>query len=148
MEKPKPVPTAETLPYWLGAGAGELRYTYCARCETPLFPPRSLCTPCRTDTEWRTASGSGAVHAFTRVERAPSAAFRADTPYTIALIDLDEGFRILTNLRGPDIDGVGIGDRVSILFEPIADEPDWGLPQARLNSASTMAAPAVMRTPT
>ena len=131
MDKPKPLPTAETLPYWLGAGKGVLRYTYCPSCDACMFPPRSICAICRTASEWRASSGRGAIHAFTRVERAPSAAFRADTPYTIALVDLDEGFRIMTNVRGSGVEAVRIGDRVRIIFEPMTGEPDWRLPQAQ-----------------
>jgi len=120
-EKPKPIATAETLPYWQGAHAGELRYTWCAACERAMFPPRSVCTTCRAPSQWRTSQGRGVIHALTRVERAPLAAFRDEVPYFIALIDLGEGFRIMANLRGDTVFAAKIGDQIDIIFEPVGD---------------------------
>ena len=58
------------------------------------------------------------MHAVTVVHRAPSAAFKADVPYAIALVDLDEGFRMLANVVGTAPETVRIGDRVRLVFEP------------------------------
>jgi uncharacterized OB-fold protein len=58
------------------------------------------------------------VYAVTVVHRAPSAAFRADVPYAVALVDLDEGFRMLANVVGGAPADVAIGDRVRVAFEP------------------------------
>jgi uncharacterized OB-fold protein len=57
------------------------------------------------------------VHAVTVVHRAPSAAFRVDVPYAIALVDLDEGFRMLANVVDTDPAAVAIGTRVRLVFE-------------------------------
>jgi len=128
-EKPKPVPTAETLLYWQGGAENELRYTWCQACQKALFPPRSRCA-CGAATGWRVSSGAGIVHSYTVVERAPLESFRGEVPYTIALVDLNEGFRIMTNLRGGD---PRIGARVRIEFEAVGE--GLFLPQARLMEA-------------
>lgn len=125
MAKPLPRTTPETRPYWDGAAAGELRFTQCVACAKPFFPPRDHCPACGGGTEWRTSSGRGTIHSATHVMRAPTEAFRADVPYYLALIDLDEGFRIMTNVRGGD---AAIGDTVSIIFETVAGGVN--LPQA------------------
>ena len=126
--KPLPVPTSETRAYWSGGAVGELRYSWCSTCSRSLFPPRAFCR-CGGETEWRISAGLGSIHSFTVVERAPLESFRADVPYTIALVDLDEGFRIMINLRG----GTPAHDlRVVIVFERLGD--DIWLPQAQIAS--------------
>lgn len=62
------------------------------------------------------------------MHRAPTAAFKEDLPYVIALIDLDEGFRMMMNWRGDDPATARIGDRVRVVFE--ANASPWPLPQA------------------
>jgi uncharacterized protein len=116
--KPLPAITAETRPFWDGCRAGELRYQACGACGRVQFYPRALCAGCGgTDLGWRRSRGVGTVHAVTVVHRAPTAAFRDDVPYAIALVDLDEGVRLMANVVGGDPEGVAIGDRVRVVFE-------------------------------
>lgn len=118
-DKPLPSITPETRPFWEGCAAGELRYQACRECGRVQFYPRALCAGCGgTALDWRRSWGEGTVHAVTVVYRAPSAAFKADVPYAVALVDLDEGFRVLTNVVGGDPERVAIGDRVRVVFEP------------------------------
>lgn len=124
--KPRPTPTSETLSYWQGGADGELRFSWCAPCARAIFPPRAMCN-CGQPTEWRVSAGTGRIHSFTIVERAPLASFRDDVPYGIALVDLVEGFRIMVNVRGGT---PSIGARVSIAFDPLGD--GLFLPQAEL----------------
>lgn len=129
--KPQPHPNADSLPFWQGCAKGELRYQYCAACNQPQFPPRVFCARCQgASLEWRQSARLGVIHTFTVVQRAPSAAFKGDVPYVIALIDLDEGFRLMMNLRSADTTAVQIGQRVRVVFEPTAGE--YPLPQAEL----------------
>ena len=80
--------------------------------------PRFLCPACWSDDlEWIDAGGGGSVHSFTIVRRAPLAAFAAHVPYVLALIDLDEGPRMVANICGADALQVRIGDRVRVAFE-------------------------------
>ena len=122
-----PRANAETAPFWEGCRRGELLYQVCAPCGRAQFPPRARCAHCHeARLEWRRSAGRGTVHSFTVVERAPSAAF--ETPYVLALIDLDEGFRMMTNLRGCAPEDAAIGLVVRIVFEPLED--GGALPQA------------------
>lgn len=125
MLKPVPTPSPETQPYWDGAATGELRYTICTPCGSALFPPRAKCPACHEQTEWRLSAGKGEIHSVSQVFRAPTEAFRPDVPYFIALVDLEEGFRIMVNVHREE---ASIGDKVSIMFEDSAE--GFKLPQA------------------
>jgi len=67
--------------------------------------------------DWRDAALAGTVHSFTIVHRAPTPAFRADAPYVLALIDLEDGFRMMMNVVDCDPESVRIGMVVRIVFE-------------------------------
>lgn len=129
-ELPVPVPNAETASFWDGCRAGELRYQQCRACGQVQNYPRGLCSRCHEPAlEWRVSAGLGALASWTLVERAPSPAFRAIAPYYLVLVDLDEGFRLMTNLADAGGD-VAIGMRVSIGF--VERGPDGAfIPEAR-----------------
>jgi uncharacterized protein len=98
--KAVPVPTPETQPYWTGAAAGELRLQRCADCGTAFFYPRSSCPQCAsTAVEWFTASGRATLYSYTITHR-PAPGFEA--PYAIAVVQLAEGPRMMTNIVGID----------------------------------------------
>jgi len=129
--RPLPVPNADTAPFWDGCARGELLLQSCRQCGTAQFPPRSLCARCHAPAPaWRRASGRGRIASFTRVHRPPSAAFKADLPYVIALVDLDEGPRIMLALRGKAAEAPRIGDRVKVGFDPPAGPHGIALPHA------------------
>lgn len=123
-----PVPNADTLPFWEACARGELLYQMCLACERPQFYPRRLCASCQSDRlEWRRSKGRGTVASHTTVHRAPQPAFK--TPYVIALIDLDEGFRMMVNILDAAPEAVAIGARVTIVFQEIEGV---SLPQGQL----------------
>jgi uncharacterized protein len=131
MFKPLPNPTSETEHFWQGCAQNELRFQYCPDCEQAQFPPRIRCRTCHESTlVWRTSTKRGIVHSATTVMRAPSKAFKDSTPYVIALIDLDEGFRIMTNITNAPLAPIEIGEPIRIIFEPRTDQ--IALPQAEL----------------
>ncbi|MCD0502285.1 Zn-ribbon domain-containing OB-fold protein [Bordetella petrii] len=118
MEKPKIHPTADNLPFWEGCNAQELRYQACTDCGTVQLIPRGVCTHCHGhDLAWRQSTCLGVVLSHTTVYRAPTPAFKTETPYVIALIDMDEGFRLMVNVHGGGSASVAIGERVRIAFE-------------------------------
>ncbi|WP_431857633.1 Zn-ribbon domain-containing OB-fold protein [Azospirillum sp.] len=128
--KPLPRVTADSRPYWEGCAAGELRYQRCAACGHVQFPLRPFCTRCRASgPAVERSAGRGTVHSHTVVFRAPTPAFKGDVPYIIALVDFDEGFRLMANLRDCPPESVAIGQRVGVVFEPLAD--GGALPQVR-----------------
>jgi uncharacterized OB-fold protein len=116
--KPMPAPDACSRPYWEGANQGEFRFQRCRGCGKAQFYPRSACVHCQgTDLAWQVAAGLGRVASFSVVHRAPLAAFAGDVPYTLALVDLDEGFRFMCNVLNCDPAAVRIGMRVRVTFE-------------------------------
>lgn len=119
VQKPVPVPNADTRPFWDACGRGELLYQVCRRCHGVQSFPRGHCAACQAlDLEWRGSAGLGSVYTHTTVYRAPTPAFKDDVPYVIALVELDEGFRLMVNILGCDPVTVEIGSRVRIVFRP------------------------------
>jgi uncharacterized OB-fold protein len=103
------IPAPLSAPYLDGLARGELRYQVCLACEAPQTLARYACRNCgSTRLEWHRAAGRGIVYAVTVVARAPSEEFRALAPYTIAIVELDEGPRVM----GHAVAGATIGDRV------------------------------------
>lgn len=88
-------------PYLVGLPRQELLVPWCASCDRPHFPPRSFCPHCWGDEiDWRPASGKGSIYSFTVVRANPPSEFQADLPFTIAIVQLTEGVRLLTHISG------------------------------------------------
>ena len=122
MSRPLPRPTAETQAFWQGCAQGVLRYQCCAACGAVQRVPRSLCEHCQSDSlEWHDSGRLGTVLSYTTVHRAPLPAFKAMVPYMIAIVDMDEGFRLMANADKAVIDGMAIGARVRIGFAQVDD---------------------------
>ncbi len=103
-------------PYFDGLARGELLLPWCRSCGKPHFYPRFACPHCWSDVyDWRPASGSGVVHSFSEVRANPPTAFAARLPFAIAIIDLDEGLRMMSNIID-DPAALAIGDRVRVEF--------------------------------
>lgn len=97
------------------------------------FYPRTRCAHCgAARLDWLASARKGSVATFTVVHRAPSAGFRAEVPYVLALVDLDEQFRMMVNVRTPAPEAVRIGQRVEIVFE--RQPGGIALPQAVLSA--------------
>ncbi|SCZ11565.1 hypothetical protein SAMN02745898_110191 [Streptomyces sp. 136MFCol5.1] len=119
--RPEPAPTAETKPYWEAAAEGRLVIQRCRDCARHQFYPRGFCTACLSDhLEWIESAGLGRIYTFTvcRIPAHPS--MRDKVPYAVAVIDLDEGVRLLTDIVDCPIDQVRIGARVEVRFERIS----------------------------
>jgi uncharacterized protein len=123
VSKPTPVPTRETKPYWEGCKAHELRIQRCATCGHNQFFPRIYCTQCMSDhVEWIKASGRAKVVSYTIVHRPVSPAFAGEIPYVVALVKLDEGPTMMTNLVGCTPEQLKIGMPVAVTFEDWTEE--------------------------
>ena len=95
-ERPLPQPTPETQNYWDGAKAGELRLQRCGGCSHVYFPARPFCPACSSrDVNWFTASGRGTLFSYVINHRAPKG---FEAPYIIAVVQLEEGPRMMSNL--------------------------------------------------
>ena len=91
-----PVPTPETQPFWQGTRSGELRLQRCDACAHVYFPPRPFCPKCAgRAVSWFKASGRGILYSYV-IHHRPVPGFTP--PYSIAVVELDEGPRMMTNI--------------------------------------------------
>jgi uncharacterized OB-fold protein len=98
--KAAPEPTPETAPYWEGANRGELRIQRCNGCRQYFFYPRAHCPRCSSpDVTWEVASGRATLHTYL-INHRPAPGFEPDAPYAIAVVQLEEGPRLMTNIVG------------------------------------------------
>ena len=111
-----PQPTEESAPFWAGCDRGELLLSHCGECGHRFYYPRRLCPKCGADSpKMRPSSGRGTVFSFSDVHLSfYGTAWASQLPYTVILVDLDEGPRMLSRLVGEG--GVAIGDRVQVCF--------------------------------
>jgi len=120
IRKPLPLPTLETRPFWDACKRHELRIQRCSACGHYQFYPRMYCAQCFSDgVEWVPASGHATVLSFTIVRRPVSPAYAPDVPYVVALVTLEEGPTMMTNIVECEPEKVEIGMRVAVTFE------DW-----------------------
>lgn len=119
-QRPLPqFPEPDTLPFWEATKQHELRYQVCDDCQSIVFFPRRHCPHCMSmDLSWKTSKGEGTVYTYTVVRQIGLPAFRERVPYAVAWIDLDEGFRMVSNIVGVDDPGtISIGQRVRLTWE-------------------------------
>ncbi len=147
--KPLPQPDPVTVPYWESVRRHAMRLQRCRVCRRFVFYPRPLCPFCFDGPlEWVPVSGRGVIYAFTVVHRAPGPEFQPDLPYTVALVDLDEGARMMTTIVSRPADGaasttapvtmgtsasaavpITIGTAVEVVYEDVT--PEVTLPRFR-----------------
>ena len=139
---PLPVPTPETRPFWEAARRHELWLQHCRACGAYVFYPRAACPRCLgPDLEWRRVSGRGRLHTFTVVHRG-ARSFPLPAPYVIAIVELDEGPRMMTNVVDCDVTDVAVGMPVEVTFRAIddTDTESVTIPVFRPRSGYTTAA--------
>ena len=122
-ERAFPEADGETQPFWDGIQAGKLRIQRCLGCRRYVFYPRSICPHCMADLEWVDAAGTGTVHSFTVVHRAPAEEYRSEVPYVVALIDLEEGVRMMSRLVDCEPSEVVVGAAVEVQFRELGGGP-------------------------
>jgi uncharacterized OB-fold protein len=127
-----PRPTPETAPFWDGARQHRLMLPWCADCGKTHFYPRSICPYCLSaNLEWREASGQGTLHTYV-INHKPAKGF-GDAPYVIAVIELAEGPRMLSNIvmdSAPTPENLPIDAAVQVVFDDVTDTVT--LPKFRL----------------
>jgi hypothetical protein len=119
---PLPVPTPETRPFWEAARRHELHLQRCRACGRHVFYPRAVCPHCfGNDLEWQRVSGRGRLHTFTVVHRG-ARGFPLGPPYVLAIVELAEGPRLMTNLVDCEADParLTIGMPVEVVFADVA----------------------------
>ena len=121
VDKILPRPTNISSPYWEGCQQGVLRLQCCNSCGAYQFYPRLFCSGCQSqDLAWRDVSGRGQIASFTVVRRGVSEAYPA--PYAVALIDLEEGPRMMSHIIEAETDTLAVGDRVEVAFQSWSED--------------------------
>jgi uncharacterized OB-fold protein len=121
-DRPLPDVGAAGAPFWAAARDHRLVVQHCPRCDRFQHFPRAWCTNClNEELEFVDASGDGTIYSFTVIRRAANPTFAGRVPYVYALVDLDEGVRVTTNIVGCDASDVRVGQRVRVCFEDVDD---------------------------
>jgi uncharacterized protein len=124
---PIPIPNPISQPYWDGTKLGELRVRECNACGAHFRFIRELCPQCWSDDlGWKVSAGRGRVVARVVVQRAPYPAMEARVPYVLALVELEEGVTMMSNIVDCDPTTVEVGLAVELTWE---ERGDFMLPQ-------------------
>jgi uncharacterized OB-fold protein len=122
-KKPLPTVSGETRPFWDACRRGELLIQRCPSCDRYQFYPRGICANCwASDIEWVKSSGKGTVWAFTVTRQNRTRGFAEEVPYVVALVELDEGVKMFTNIVGCDPGEVKTGMPVEVTFVRATDQ--------------------------
>jgi len=136
IRKPIPQPTPETQDFWDGTKAGELRLQRCTACSNVYFPPRPFCPKCASrNVESFVSSGKGRLSTYV-INTRPAPGFEADAPYAIAVVELNEGPRLMTSIVGvaQTPETLPIDAPVEVAFESVSEA--ISLPKFRLTGGA------------
>ena len=127
-EKPAPVVQPWAKPFWDAARNGQLLLQHCQDCDRTIHYPRIECPHCASSRlDWRQASGRGTLYSFTVVQSNAPSAFLPDMPYVVAVIRLEEGVQMLSNIVQCDPTQLRCDQAVEVVFERLND--DFTLPK-------------------
>ena len=121
----KPIPgiTGETKPFWDAARRDELMIQHCDECNKYQWYPRGFCSNCWSQNiKYVKASGKGTVWTYTVTYQNRSPGFNEEVPYVLALVELEEGVKLFTNIIECRIQDVSIGMPVQVTFVPATQE--------------------------
>lgn len=115
---PLPKPYQDTEEYWKAAKEHRFIIQKCGDCGETQFYPRGVCSHClSSNLGWIEASGEATVYSCSVNYRAGHPGFAEKTPFVLAIVELAEGPRMMTNIVGDDARDVRIGDAVTVVFE-------------------------------
>jgi len=124
--RPVPDPDALSAEFWSAAATGELRYQECPECGHRQHYPRLLCTACGSTPRWQASSGRGTVHTFSVVRKNLAPPFDTLAPYVVAVIELEEGPRMMGNVTHCAPEQVFIG--MPVVAYAVLARDDIGVP--------------------
>ena len=120
-----PVPTPETQPFWDATLEDRLLLPHCRDCGGWTYYPRPFCMHCFSkNIEWREASGKGTLHSFA-INHLPAKGFPAGVPIVIAVVALEEGPRMITNLAVegiPSPEDLQLDSQVQVTFRHVSED--------------------------
>lgn len=121
--RPQPLEDEASRPFWEATRQRRLLYQWCTACTRPVFFPRDICPGClgSTTLEWRESAGQGTVYTFSNVHRPQMPNFVLPAPYTVALIELAEGVRLMSNVVNCKPEQVRVGMDVKVTWELLDD---------------------------
>jgi uncharacterized OB-fold protein len=118
----EPPVSEAAAPFWDATRDRRLVLPWCRECGRVIWYPREVCPACLCDRiDWRPATGDGVVHAVSVHHRAGIGRDEADGPYAVALVDLPEGVRLMSNVVGCPPDLVRVGMPVHVAWLPLSD---------------------------
>jgi uncharacterized OB-fold protein len=118
---PRPHPSPVSQPYWDGCRSGKLLFQRCHDCDGVTHTPAAVCAHCMSSRlTWEESAGFGTVYSWTTVWRPQTPAF--EVPYTAVIVEMSEGWQILSNLVGCEHDECRVGMPVRVEFHPLDDE--------------------------
>ena len=121
-KKPIPVPSIELKPYWEGLRQHRLLVQRCDACRQYWFPPSTHCPHCTSpDFSWTPVSGRGKIFSYVVYHRVYHPGFANEVPYTVALVELEEGPRMISNVIDIPPDAVVCDMPVRVVYEDIND---------------------------
>jgi len=124
MEYSKPLPevTVDSKPFWDACKRHELTLQRCRNCGQ-LRNPSPICQKCLSmESEWVTVTGRGRLYTWVVVYQRYHPGFAQETPYNVAIVELDEGPRLVTNIIGCQNEALRIGMEVEVTFDDVTDE--------------------------
>jgi len=134
-KKPLPEISDENRGFWEGAKRGRITMQQCKACAHIRYPISHCCPKCLAlEFEWKDLSGRGEVYSYVVFYQLYNAAFKEDIPYNVAMVQLEEGPRMYSNIVGVDNDAVKVGDKVEAVFDAVT--PEVSIPRFRLRTAS------------
>ena len=120
MNIPLPAPTVYSKPYWEGCKRHELLVQKCEDCGKLTFVPQPACMHCLSQKlQWVKGTGRGTVYSYTTIWRPQTPAF--EVPYVVAIIDMDDGYQMMSNVVGCEPAKVEVGMRVEVEFRPMSE---------------------------
>ena len=123
MARPRPQPSPVTRPFWEATAQHRFLLQRCASCQAAIFYPRTTCPTCgSSELRFEDASGRGRVHTFSIARRATHPALSGQEPYVVAIVELDEGPRLMSNITDCNVDDVHIGMPVQVWFRQADEE--------------------------
>ena len=127
-------PTYNSSAWWEAAREHRLLFRRCKVCNTAVFPPRDTCPgpECLEfgTLEWDESRGYGRIFSYTAVRQPADRRFAADAPYTFAIVELDEGFRLFARITNRAYEETLIGQRVEVDWNDVT--PEFTLPNFRV----------------
>ncbi len=121
-ERFRPPTSPASEPFWEATREPRFVIQWCVPCDRPIHFPREACPGCLgTDLDFRAASGRAVVYAVSVMAKPANPTMDGRGPYVVALVELAEGVRMLTNVITPDPYSVVVGDAVTVAWEPLTD---------------------------